>query len=157
MAPSTVRLPFTPVNPQASLVAIRPPVHVRSEPQAATAILHLRPESVIHVVKISENELRKQQVGGFYRDVDLGPPGITTNNELKNKERELEGTKKTGKAEPVYNLLECHVNLDLEGFEEVGEDGEPTGIKLPYIVTVEEGSRVVLSIRRTPPTPDLSV
>ncbi len=105
-------------------------------------------ESVIHVVKISENELRKQQVGGFYRDVDLGPPGITTNNELKNKERELEGTKKTGKAEPVYNLLECHVNLDLEGFEEVGEDGEPTGIKLPYIVTVEEGSRTVLSIRR---------
>jgi len=105
-------------------------------------------ESVIHVVKISENELRKQQVGGFYRDVDLGPPGITTNDELKSKERELEGTKKTGKAEPVYNLLECHVNLDLEGFEEVGEDGEPTGIKLPYIVTVEEGSRTVLSIRR---------
>jgi len=106
-------------------------------------------ESVIHVVKISENELRKQQVGGFYRDVDLGPPGITTNDELKSKERELEGTKKTGKAEPVYNLLECHVNLDLEGFEEVGEDGEPTGIKLPYIVTVEEGSRTVLSIRRS--------
>jgi len=48
----------------------------------------------------------------------------------------------------VYNLLECHVNLDLEGFEDVGQDGEPTGIKLPYVVTVEEGSQKVLSIRR---------
>ena len=105
-------------------------------------------ESVIHVVKVSENELRKQQVSGFYRDVELGPPGAMTNNELEKKERELEGTKKSGKAEPVYNLLECHVNLDLEGFEEVDGEGQPTGIKLPYIVTVEEGSRLVLSIRR---------
>ena len=63
-------------------------------------------------------------------------------NELEKKERELDGTKKTGKNETVYTLLECHVNLDLEGFEEVGQDGQPTGIKLPYIVTVEEGSRV---------------
>ena len=60
---------------------------------------------------------------------------------LDKKEKELEGSKKTGKQEPVYTLLECHVNLDLEGFEEVDADGEPTGIKLPYIVTVEEGSR----------------
>jgi hypothetical protein len=105
-------------------------------------------EAVIHTVKISENELRKQQVNGFYRDIDLGPPGTDSNGELSKKERELEGTKKTGKNEPVYTLLECHVNLDLEGFEEVGENGEPTGIKLPYIVTVEEGSRSVLSIRR---------
>ena len=112
-------------------------------------------ESVIHVVKISENELRKQQVSGFYRDVELGPPGSMVNNELEKKERELEGTKKTGKAESVYNLLECHVNLDLEGFEEVGPDGEPTGIKLPYIVTVEEGNRKVLSIRRNYAPDDL--
>ena len=68
--------------------------------------------------------------------------------EHEKKERELDGTKKTGKNESVYTLLECHVNLDLEGFEEVGQDGQPTGIKLPYIVTVEEGSRKVLSIRR---------
>jgi hypothetical protein len=105
-------------------------------------------EAIIHTVKISENELRKQQVNGFYADVELGPPGTDINGELKKKERELEGTKKTGKNEPVYTLLECHVNLDLEGFEDVGADGEPTGIKLPYIVTVEEGSRKVLSIRR---------
>ena len=105
-------------------------------------------EAIIHTIKISENELRKQQVNGFYKDVELGPPGTDTNNELAKKERDLEGTKKTGKNEPVYTLLECHVNLDLEGFEEVGEDGQPTGIKLPYIVTVEEGNRKVLSIRR---------
>ena len=105
-------------------------------------------EAIIHTIKISENELRKQQVNGFYRDVELGPPGTDTNNELAKKERDLEGTKKTGKNEPVYTLLECHVNLDLEGFEEVGADGQPTGIKLPYIVTVEEGSRTVLAIRR---------
>ena len=105
-------------------------------------------ESVIHTVKISENELRKQQVSGFYRDVELGPPNATTQNEVEKKERDLDGTKKSGKQEPIYTLLECHVNLDLEGFEEVDAENQPTGIKLPYIVTVEEGSRVVLSIRR---------
>ena len=112
-------------------------------------------EAVIHTVKISENELRKQQVNGFYSDVELGPPGTDTNGELSKKERELEGTKKTGKNEPVYTLLECHVNLDLEGFEDVGSDGEPTGIKLPYLVTVDEGSRKVLSIRRNYAPDDL--
>ena len=112
-------------------------------------------EAIIHTIKISENELRKQQVNGFYRDVELGPPGSVEKNELEKKERDLEGSKKTGKNEPVYTLLECHVNLDLEGFEEVGQDGQPTGIKLPYIVTVEEGSRTVLSIRRNYAPDDL--
>ena len=112
-------------------------------------------EAIIHVIKMPENELRKQQVSGFYTDVELGPPGASINDELNKKERELEGTKKTGKNDPVYTLLECHVNLDLEGFEEVGADGKPTGIKLPYIVTVEEGSRKVLSIRRNYAPDDL--
>ena len=56
--------------------------------------------------------------------------------------------KAKGRDEDVFNLLECHVNLDLEGFEDMGEDGEPTGIKLPYVVTVEENSREILSIKR---------
>ena len=56
--------------------------------------------------------------------------------------------KTKGRDEDVFNLLECHVNLDLEGFEDMGQDGEPTGIKLPYIVTLEENSREVLSIKR---------
>jgi hypothetical protein len=112
-------------------------------------------ESVIHVVKMSENELRKQQVNGFYRDIDLAPPGNVEQNDVEKKEKELDGTKKVGKQDTMYTLLECHVNLDLEGFEEVGQDGEPTGVKLPYIVTVEEGSRLVLSIRRNYAPDDL--
>jgi hypothetical protein len=105
-------------------------------------------EAVIHVVKMSENELRKQIVNGFYADVELTPPGNVEQNSVEKKEKELDGTKKVGKQDTVYTLLECHVNLDLEGFEEVGADGQPTGVKLPYIVTIEEGSRLVLSIRR---------
>ena len=103
-------------------------------------------ESIIHRVQISENELRKQQVAGFYRDVDL-KPGPVNETEVQQKERELQGETK-GRDEDVFNLLECHVNLDLEGFEDMGQDGEPTGIKLPYVVTIEENSREVLSIKR---------
>jgi len=104
-------------------------------------------ESIIHRIKISENELRKQQVAGFYKDVDIRP-GQNNLTDSEKKELEIEGTSKTGKDEDVFTLLECHVNLDLPGFEDVGVNGEPTGIKLPYIVTIEENSREVLSIRR---------
>ena len=106
-------------------------------------------EAVIHVVKISENDLRKQQVNGFYTDIELSKPMSAVNaDQVEDKKRELEGTSKTTRIESVYTLLECHVNLDLEGFEDVGQDGQPTGIKLPYVVTIEEGSQKVLSIRR---------
>ena len=103
-------------------------------------------EAVIHEIKISSNELRKQQVGGFYKDIDLAQPAMD-NDEIDKKERELEGIKQT-KQDDIYTLLECHVNLDLEGFEDMDASGEPTGIKLPYVVTVEKDSRRVLSIRR---------
>ncbi len=105
-------------------------------------------ESVIHVVKMSENELRKQMVSGFYSDIELTKPTGTITNDLEEKEREIEGVTKSQRTDPLYTILECHVDLDLEGFEDVGPDGEPTGIKLPYVVTIEEGSRKVLSIRR---------
>ena len=103
-------------------------------------------ESVIHRVRMTENELRKQQVGGFYRDIEINPAYMDETASEK-AERELDGTSR-GRDQRMYTLLECHVNLDLEGFEDTGQDGEPTGIKLPYIVTVEEGTRKVLSIRR---------
>jgi len=103
-------------------------------------------EAVIHRIKISENDLRKQQVAGFYRDIELPRP-FNQETEVEKKERMLEGTKRTFN-EDMYTLLEFHVNLDLEGFEDRGSDGDVTGIKLPYIVTVEEGSREILSIRR---------
>ena len=103
-------------------------------------------EAVIHVIKISENELRKQQVAGFYRDVELGTPPVTE-NQLEDKKLELEGISKDGQ-EDQYTLYEVHTNLDLEGYEDMGGDGEPTGIKLPYVVTVSEAGQKVLSIRR---------
>ena len=105
-------------------------------------------EAIIHIVKISENDLRKQQVGGFYSDVEVGTPGESTRDDITTKEKELEGVSKSGKQQPIFTLLECHVDLDLEGFEDIGPEGEPTGIKLPYIVTIEESSTKVLSIRR---------
>ena len=105
-------------------------------------------DAVIHVIKTSANDLRKQQVSGFYRDIDLIPSDESTNaDDIKDKERSLEGVTK-GNPEEIFTLLECHVNLDLEGFEDKDASGEPTGIKLPYIVTIEEGSKEILSIRR---------
>src|SRR5210317_857475 len=74
-------------------------------------------EAVIHRIQMSENELRKQQVAGFYRDIEL-KPGQLQEDDLQKKEHELEGRSK-GREEDVFNLLECHVNLDLEGFEDV--------------------------------------
>tara|TARA_R100001594_G_scaffold50506_1_gene83692 strand:- start:20 stop:2494 length:2475 start_codon:yes stop_codon:yes gene_type:complete len=103
-------------------------------------------ESIIHMVRMSENELRKQQVGGFYRDLEVNPSYLNE-TEAEKKERQLEGANK-GRDDRMFTLLECHVNLNLEGFEDTGEDGEATGIKLPYIVTLEEGTRKILSIRR---------
>jgi hypothetical protein len=104
-------------------------------------------DAIIHVLKISENDLRKQQVSGFYKDVELGQPALKT-DPLKEKERELEGVR-IERQDSIYTLLECHVNLDIEGFEDKDpQTGEPTGIKLPYVVTIEESSREVLSIRR---------
>ena len=104
-------------------------------------------EAIIHRVKISENELRKQQVAGFYRDIDIGKPS-DQESDIDKKERELEGISKT-QNEDVYTILECHVDLDLEGFEDTDQEtGEPSGIKIPYIVTLEESSREILSIKR---------
>ena len=104
-------------------------------------------EAVIHVLRISQNDLRKQQINGFYRDIDLGEPPVQQ-DQLKEKELELEGIRQTG-SEDMYTVLEMHVNVDLEGHEDVNpEDGTPTGIKLPYIITIDEANNKILSIRR---------
>ena len=104
-------------------------------------------ERVTHIVKISENDLLKQQVAGFYRDVD-----VQTSNEetsIQKKYNQLEGVNKVSYEENVYTLFEIHCDLDIEGFEDQdAESGEPTGIKVPYVVTVDEGSNKVLSIYR---------
>ena len=111
-------------------------------------------EAIIHTIRMTENDLRKQQVGGFYRDIELNP-AFMAESELQKKERDLEGTTR-GRDDKMYTILECHVDLDLEGFEDVNpQDGEFTGIKLPYIVTLEEGTRKILSIRRNYDLKDL--
>ena len=104
-------------------------------------------EAVMHTVKMSENDLRKQQLSGFYVDIDI-KPGYDTETPVEKKERELEGIRRSGRNEDIFKLIECHVNLDLEGFEDKDETGDMTGIKLPYIVTIDEGSRKVLAIKR---------
>ena len=103
-------------------------------------------EAIVHVIKVSENELKKQQVSGFYKDIELGTPPVTE-NQLEDKKLELEGISKDGQ-EDQYTLFEIHTDLDLDGYEDVGEDGEPTGIKIPYIITIAQSTQDVLSIRR---------
>ena len=113
-------------------------------PYTATSISDS--EAVIHVIKMSENDLRKKQVAGFYVDIEL-QPGYNEETEVEKKERELEGVKRT-RDEDIFTILEIHTDLDLEGFEDKDSTGEETGIRLPYIVTLELGSREILSIRR---------
>ena len=106
-------------------------------------------DAIMHVIKTTENDLRKQQVNGFYRDIELLPSDeLTQDDSIRSKEKQLDGVSMSSQNDDVFTLLECHVNLDIEGFEDKDANGEPTGIKLPYIVTIEEGSREVLSIRR---------
>jgi hypothetical protein len=103
-------------------------------------------DAIVHVLKMSENDLRKKQVAGFYRDIEI-TPGYSQETEVDKKERELEGVRKT-RDEQMFTILEVHTNLDLEGFEDKDMEQNPTGIKLPYIVTIDTSSREVLSIRR---------
>jgi hypothetical protein len=104
-------------------------------------------ERVTHVVRMTENELRKLQVAGVYRDVDLQPGDEDELGPIRETEDQLQGVHPSY-SDDVYTLLECHTELDLEGFEDITPDGEPTGIKLPYIVTMDEGSGKVLSVVR---------
>tara|TARA_R100000700_G_scaffold39988_2_gene54261 strand:- start:414 stop:2867 length:2454 start_codon:yes stop_codon:yes gene_type:complete len=101
---------------------------------------------VTHVLKMDANEVRKMQVAGFYRDVVLSKYE-EGEDEVRQKVDEIQGTSKTYTDE-IYTILEMHVDLDLEGFEDMSPTGEPTGIALPYIVTIDDGSGEVLSIRR---------
>jgi len=103
---------------------------------------------VTHVLRLSDNDLRKMQLSGFYRDVELSPSGEDTLDEVAQKVDEIEGRSPSPSAEDTRQVLEMHVLLDLEGFEDVDQLGEPTGLRLPYIVTIDQDSRKVLAIRR---------
>ena len=104
---------------------------------------------ITHVLKQNKNEVRKSQINGFYRDVELKPT-TPKDNRISDKYDQLEGV--SSNEQSLYDdectLLEMHCDLEVPGFEDVGLDGMPTGIKLPYIVTIDEGSGKVLSIYR---------
>jgi hypothetical protein len=106
-------------------------------------------ERITHVIKISPNDLKRQMISGFYRDIDMEDNDelYSTYSDIQEKYDELEGVKKSAYA-GQYELLEMHVDLNLEGYEDVGQDGEPTGLKLPYVVTLEQGNGKILSIYR---------
>jgi hypothetical protein len=100
---------------------------------------------VTHVMRKTENELRKLQVAGFYRDIDLGTPENTL-DEVEKKIAEKMGFRAT--SDNRFKLLEMNVDLDLEGYEHKDKKGEKTGIALPYVITIEKGTSNVLAIRR---------
>jgi len=100
---------------------------------------------VTHIMRKTENELRKLQVAGFYADIDLGEPDNNL-DEIEKKIAEKMGFR--AQSDDRYKILEMNVNLDLEGYEDTDKHGEETGIALPYIVTIEKGSNKCLAIRR---------
>ena len=102
--------------------------------------------NITQVFKMSLNDLRKRQVAGFYRDVDV----IPAQGELTSVQEEVDRIDGISASSVDYDctLLECHVDLDIEGFEELDDEGYPTGIKVPYIVTISQDNGQVLSVRR---------
>jgi hypothetical protein len=102
-------------------------------------------ERVTHVMRKTENDIRKLQVDGFYRDVDLGLP-TNTLDEVEKKIAEKLGFRAT--VDSRYRLLEMHVDYDLPGYEDKDKKGEETGIALPYVITIDKASQKVLAIRR---------
>ena len=108
--------------------------------------------NITHVVKINLNELKKQQVSGFYLDIPVLPQQGESSS-LSQEINELSGIEPS-QIDYDCTLLECHVDLDLEGYEDLGQDGEPTGIKIPYIVTISQDNGEILAIRRNFAEPD---
>lgn len=102
-------------------------------------------ERITHVMRKTPNELRRLQVMGFYRDVELGDP-MDTLDEVEKKIAEQMGFKAT--QDDRFKILEMHVFLDLPGYEDKDEKGKETGIALPYVVTIEKGTETILAIRR---------
>ena len=101
-----------------------------------------------HVLKMQGNDMRRMQLSGVYRDIDLGQGNTTDATDIvKEKVDDIDGRSKSY-SDDVRTLLEFHAEVDLEGFEDIGVDGEPTGLKLPYIITVDKASNEVLSIQR---------
>jgi hypothetical protein len=109
----------------------------------------LSAERVTHVIRMSKNEIRKQQLSGFYADIELKGDAYTVNrSDIEEEIDEIEGRSPSYSENRDRTVYEVHTILDLSGYEDVDAEGEETGLKLPYIVTIDEQSQQVLSIRR---------
>jgi len=104
-------------------------------------------ERITHVMKRSANDIRKLQVAGFYRDVDISP-GSGVEGKIQEKYDDITGESPSYDSDSRHTVLEMHVDVDLKGFEDLDECCESTGIALPYVVTIDADSREILSIRR---------
>ena len=102
-------------------------------------------ERVTHVMRKTKNEVLRLQEAGFYRDIDLGEPSYELDDIEKQKAEE---TGMSAIQDDRFRLLEMQVNLDLKGYEHTNKDGEPTGIALPYVVTIEKGTGKIMAVRR---------
>ena len=102
--------------------------------------------NITQVIRMSLNDLRKKQVSGFYLDI----PVIPAQEEMNSVDDEINRIDGLSPSQVDYDctILECHVDLDLQGYEDVDDDGEPTGIKVPYVVTISQDNGQILSIRR---------
>jgi hypothetical protein len=106
-------------------------------------------ERITHAISMSANEIKKQQLSGFYANVDIGRESYTDDlSDIAEAIDEIQGVSPSYKENRNRTVYEVHTVLDIEGFEDIDEQGNPTGLKLPYIVTIEEDSEKVLSIRR---------
>ena len=106
-------------------------------------------ERITHAINMSLNEIKKQQVTGFYADVEISDQDYSEDDsDIKLQIDEIQGIESSYKEDRNRTIYEIHTVLDIEGFEDVGANGEPTGLKLPYIITIDEASETVLSIRR---------
>ena len=105
-------------------------------------------ERITHAISMSKNEIKKQQLTGFYSNIDLPDDIYGEEDDVQKEIDEIQGIEPSYAEDRSRTIYEVHTILDLEGFEDVGADGEPTGLKLPYIVTIDRDAGKVLSIRR---------
>tara|TARA_R100001509_G_scaffold22166_1_gene11627 strand:- start:1346 stop:3832 length:2487 start_codon:yes stop_codon:yes gene_type:complete len=106
-------------------------------------------ERITHVINMSSNEIKKQQLTGFYANVDIGSDGYSDNmSDVEEAIDDIQGISPSYKENRNRTVYEVHTVLDIEGYEDRDDQGNTTGLKLPYIVTIEESSEKVLSIRR---------
>ena len=100
------------------------------------------------MVNMSSNEIKKLQIAGFYKDVDLVGDEINITDDVTDEINKIQGVEPNYGDSSDRKIYEIHTIADIEGFEDMDENGEPTGLKLPYIITIDESSRKILSIRR---------